>query len=390
MIRKTLSASLLIAGTAIGAGMLGISLSTGKAGFIPGSLITVLVWLFMLATGLLFLEATLWMEKGANVLSIGERFLGKPGKWFSGGLFIFLYYCLMVAYYSGGSPLISSFLGVKMNPWMANALFGLIFGTMVWIGISFIDRFNYLLMAGLIVSYVFLVGLGSKEVQIEKLLFQDWKEMLWGAPILFAAFGYHNVIPSLADHYARNGRMMRWAIFFGTLIPLIVYSLWQWLTMGILSQEMLDATIQKGMPVTNALQVLTHNPWIPRLANYLAFFAIVTSFLGVAFSMVDFLGDGLRMRRTGLHRLLLCLLVFVPPFIFASFNPGVFLLALGVAGGFGEAYLNGVFPVLTVWLGRYKHKLVSEKSLGGGKLGLAILMAAAAFVMVLEILILLR
>ena len=80
MFNKTLSGTLLISGTTIGAGMLGIPLLTAKAGFLPAVAITIGCWLFMLATGYLYLEATLWMYEGANVLSISRRFLGKSGK----------------------------------------------------------------------------------------------------------------------------------------------------------------------------------------------------------------------------------------------------------------------------------------------------------------------
>ena len=94
---RVISGTFLIAGTMIGAGMLGLPLVTGVAGFFPGILITLAVWFFMYCTGLLFLEVTLWMPDGSNVLSISGRFFGKGGRLLSGGMFIFLYYCLMIA-----------------------------------------------------------------------------------------------------------------------------------------------------------------------------------------------------------------------------------------------------------------------------------------------------
>ena len=103
---RMISGTFLIAGTMIGAGMLGIPLVTGASRFLPGILITILVWFFMYCTGLLFLEVTLWMKDGSNVLSMSQRFFGKWGRWLSGGMFVFLYYCLMVAYFAAGSPLL--------------------------------------------------------------------------------------------------------------------------------------------------------------------------------------------------------------------------------------------------------------------------------------------
>ena len=87
---QIISGSLLIAGTTIGAGMLAIPLVTGVAGFWPASIVTTFVWLYMLLTGLLFLEATLWMHRGANVLSMTKRFIGEKGRLLAGGTFVFL------------------------------------------------------------------------------------------------------------------------------------------------------------------------------------------------------------------------------------------------------------------------------------------------------------
>ena len=91
MFFRSLSGTLLIAGTTIGAGMLGIPLVTAGAGFIPAVVMTCAVFLLMLATGYLLLEATLQMHEGANFLSIAKRFLGVPGKWVTGISYLFLY-----------------------------------------------------------------------------------------------------------------------------------------------------------------------------------------------------------------------------------------------------------------------------------------------------------
>ena len=151
MFNKTVSGTLLIAGTTIGAGMLGIPLVTAKAGFIPAMGITFAVWLFMAATGLLYLEATLWMHEGANVLSMSRRFLGRSGRIAAGGTFLFLYYCLMVAYYAAGAPIFASLLGIGASVWTYLA-FGIVFGGIVFFGIKAVDRINYILMAAMFLS----------------------------------------------------------------------------------------------------------------------------------------------------------------------------------------------------------------------------------------------
>lgn len=291
-IRDIITGSLLIGGTTIGAGMLGIPSVTGEAGFWPAVCITTLVWVFMLLTGLLFLEATLWMHKGANVLSITERFLGKKGRTFAGTVFIFLYYCLMVAYFAAGAPILMSFLkpiiGIEIHGIGAFIIFGIIFGSIVGFGIRLVGRINYILMIGLIVSYLALIAGGSEIVVLEKLHMHHWNKVFYAAPVLFAAFGYHNVIPSLTSHFKMNGKIMRRIIFWGTLIPLVVYIFWQWLIIGSLSPDVISSTLQTGQPITLAMQKLTGNARIKEIGQLFSLFAIVTSMLGVSFLSLIF------------------------------------------------------------------------------------------------------
>jgi tyrosine-specific transport protein len=222
------------------------------------------------------------------------------------------------------------------------------------------------------------------EIDVVRFQMQNWKGLWFVAPVLFAAFGYHNVIPSLYTHYKESGKVMRYAIFFGTLIPFIIYVIWQVIIIGILPQEAIVEGMNKGQAITEVMQSHIGKESIRNFSKLFSLFAIITSMLGVSFSMVDFLGDGLSLKRRGLDRFILCLLTFVPPFIITSIDPSIFIVAIGVAGGFGEAFLNGILPAWLVWVGRYKKKLRSAYRLPGGKLTLAILMLVAFIVMVLE------
>jgi len=388
---RTLSGTLLVAGTTIGAGMLGIPLVTAGAGFFPAVGVTVGVWLFMLATGLLFLEATLWMHEGANILSMSRRFLGWGGKAAAGGTFLFLYYCLMVAYYAAGAPLFTAAVerafGFPLSLPVGYGLYGLVFGTVVAFGLKLVDRMNYLLMAAMFAAYFLLLGVGAPSVSAERFEHSNWAEAVFAAPILFSSFGFHNIIPSLVTYFKRDVKVLRRSIFFGTLIPLVVFLAWQWLIIGAVPEGAIESALREGKPATHALQSLTGHPWVIGLGQFFAFFAIVTSMLGVAFSMVDFLADGLQVKG---KRWLLCTLVFFPPFLLSALDPSIFVTALGFAGGFGEAFLNGVLPVAFVWVGRYMRGLEGRELVVGGRGMLGMLFAVAVAVAVSEIVFVVR
>lgn len=387
-IYRIISGTFLIAGTMIGAGMLGIPLVTGISGFFPGFLITSVVWLFMYLTGLLFLEVTLWMPDGSNVLSMSQRFFGPLGKWVAGGTFVFLYFCLMIAYFAAGAPLLGealSSLGFSVQGWNSIFIFALIFGTIVAVGPRSIDRVNMLVSIAMVFSYLFLIGIGAKEVESVKLSRQEYSKMIFALPILFGAFGYQNVIPSLSTYLNRDRRSLRLSIFWGTFLSFIVYLVWQWIIIGSMSEGVLAKILKDGLPVTAAFSSFSGCPFFALMGRFFAFFAIVTSTLGVAFSIVDFIGDGLGIqRRRGGRRVFLTLLTFLPPFFFVLIKPDVFMTALSVAGGFGEAILNGLLPVGLLWVGTYQMKLKSDLRGLRSRLVLFLLILFSLFVIGLE------
>ncbi|NGX48821.1 MAG: Tyrosine-specific transport protein [Candidatus Anoxychlamydiales bacterium] len=393
-INDIISGTFLIAGTLIGAGMLGIPSVTGQTGFLPAIVISVAIWLYMLFSGWLFLEATLWMHKDANILSMTKRFLGNKGKLLAGLTFIFLYYCLMIAYIDAGAPLfmsfVNAFLGIKITGWMTYAIFTLIIGVIIGFGIHVIDKINYILVIVLVITYVLLVSGQLPDIEFTKLTYQNWSLTPFAAPILFASFGYHNIIPSLTFHFKENAKTMRYSIFFGSFLALIIYLFWQLTIIGIVPTNELETIYREGGPITQTIQILSQKQWIRNCIKLFGISALATSFLGVSFSVIDFLGDGLNLKRTGKHRFVLVLLTLIPPFIITSYNPSIFLLSFGLAGGFGEAFLNGILPAWLVWIGRYKNKLKSKHMLIGGKIMLGIIILIGLIVMGIEIKILLH
>ena len=100
---------------------------------------------------------------------------------------------------------------------------------------------------------------------------------------------------------------------------------------------------------------------------------------------MDFLADGLKVKKTQGGKALLCCLVLLPPFVFGLAYPKVFLVALSYAGGFGAVILFGVLPALMVWKGRYYLRIVAEQIVPGGKVMLALIILFALAVVGFEI-----
>ena len=375
---KTFLGSLLIGGTALGAGMLALPLATAVGGLVPSWTVYFLSWIFSVATGLLFVEIGLWLPRNANIVSMATALLGKTGKWLAWTLYIFLFYSLTVAYVAGGGRLFSetySTFGIL--------LFTSLFGGVVFLGTKIAGRVNGILMAGLILSYLGFVVFGVEKIDFSRIQEWGWKGAILGLPVIFTSFSYQGTVPTLLEYLGRDGKRTRFAIIAGTTIPFVAYIIWDIIIKGIVPVEGphgLLAARELGVTAVEPLKFILQNSKISLIGNFFAFFALTTSFIGVTLGLLDFLMDSLKIEHTQVKRGGLALIVYVPPVIIALTNPSIFFHALGYAGGFGCAILLGLLPTMMAWVGRYYKKLPgNNRLLPGGKISLVLLFLFALF-----------
>lgn len=371
-----LGGSLLVAGTSIGGGMLALPVLTSLGGFVPSLAIYFFCWLFMASTGLLLLELSLTYGEGVNLVTMAERTLGFPGKVIAWVLYLFLFYCLTIAYIVGCGNLVSEFLFPSLPDFIGPLLFTMVFAPFVWAGTKLVSPLNVVLMAAMGVLYLVFVILGWPHVDTTLLARRDWGYSLIALPIAFTSFAYQGIIPTLSSYMGFNARNIRLAILFGSFIPLITYVIWQWLILGIIPVEGphgLKEALDNGYNAVFQLKHFLENPWIYIIGQYFAFVALLTSFFGVTLGLLDFLIDGFKVKQTQISRFWLSLMIFIPPLLIALYNPHIFLVALEYAGGYGCALLLGLLPILMVISKRYYQNDLQQIQLSGGKPFLACL-----------------
>ncbi|MFI5334897.1 MAG: amino acid permease, partial [Chlamydiales bacterium] len=270
-----LGGALLIAGTTIGVGMLALPVATGPAGFIPSVSIYFITWLFMLSTGLLMLEVCNWMPKDSNLITMVGRLLGKPGKALCWVVYLFLFVTVMIAHVAGGGSVFNELIGHALPDWAAMVLYVLIFSPIVYMGAHSVDRLNLGLMVGVIGSYILFIFVSYDHVKFDLLTYSNWSKAWLALPVLFTAFTYQVIIPTLMTYMDRNVKKVRLAIFFGTTIPLIVYLVWEFLILGIVPVEGPGGLIEAGALGHNAVMPLKQyvgNGKLFAIGKYFAFF----------------------------------------------------------------------------------------------------------------------
>lgn len=391
---KMIGGILLVSGTTIGAGMLALPVSTGMAGFFPSVVLLIAYWIYMTFTAFLMLEVTLWMGKDHHLTSMAKYTLGKSGQAVCWLIYLFLLYSLTTAYIAGGGPIVidafRALSGITLPEWAGAFPLLVIFGYFVYRGTRSVDYVNRFLMIGLVAAYFLMIFFLTPYVDRSLLGHIDWRYALMGVSVAATSFGFHIIIPSLVTYLDRNIFRLKTVILIGSLIPMLVYLSWEFLTLGIIPILGENGILNGYLNGSNGVHLMTAflgNSAIAMVARFFSFFAIVTSFLGVSLSLSDFLADGLSIKKTRSGRLLLYIMTFLPPLTITLIDPRAFLSALEYAGAFGVVTLLGLFPALMVWSGRYVRHLASDSAfrVPGGKIGLAAAIGVSLFVILLEI-----
>lgn len=391
--QKMIGGILLVAGTTIGAGMLALPIVTGLAGFWLAIGLIVLFWAYMTYTAFLMLEVNLWLpDEKSHLISMVEATLGKPGKVVAWIAYLFLLYALTTAYLAGGGPLLNELLatifGISFPKFLEPLPLLVLFGYFVYRGTSSVDLINRLLMIGMAITFVLMVSFLLPHVNLKQLFYHNASLLLLGLSVVATSFGYHVILPTLTQYLQRDVRILKKVILYGSLIPLGIYLLWQFLVLGIIPVEgsiSLTSGYEKGMNGADLLGDYLGGGSLSEMAKLFSIIAIITSFLGVSMSLSDFLADGFKIPRTAWGNLGILLLTFGPPIGFALTNPRAFILALEYAGAFGVVFLLGLMPALMVWKGRATLGKNAPYKTPGGYFALMLTMGFSLFIIGYEI-----
>jgi len=330
----------------------------------------------------LYAEISINMPKDSNLISMSEKYLGKFGKIFCWFVYLFLFYCLSVAYLSGGGKIVQGFFEfLPIN--FTIVLFLIFLASFIYFGAKAVDRLNILLVIGLIVSYFLFIYFGAKDLNFKNFYFFDIKHSFISFPIILLSFGFQGIMPSLTYYMNKDYKKIRLAILLGTFMAFFVYLIFELLILGIVPIEGpfgLKDAFNKGYNAIIPLKHFTKVNILYYIGQFFSFFAITTSYLGVNLGFFDFIADGLKLPKKGFKKLLIALLTFIPPLIISLINPNLFLKALNYAGGFGGVLLLILLPALMVWSSRYFKNEINSVKVVGGKPVLLLIMLFSLFI----------
>nr|WP_283104746.1 aromatic amino acid transport family protein [Shewanella marisflavi] len=370
----------IVAGTAIGGGMLALPLATASLGTIPALLLLVVIWGVSIYTSLLMLEINLRAGVGLNVHAITGKTLGKVGQLIQGGSFLSLLFALTMVYLMGGSSLLESRfepLGIKVSHEAAVLLFTLIFGGFIAIGVSWIDKVSRVLFTAMVALFVIVVLFLLPEVSPTYILRESSAEIvskgelgnLWLAaiPVVFTSFGFHVCIATIVRYLDGDAMSLRKVLMIGSSIPLLCYILWLMVTLGTVGGATVHGFEGSLPKLVSALQAIAHSDILRQCIDLFANLALITSFLGVTMSLFDYIAELTRARDNLLGRVQTWLVTFVPPLLCALYYPDGFIKVLGFAAL--PLVVMIIFLPIAMALGQRKQNLGGYQ-VGGGNFAL--------------------
>lgn len=342
---KMLGSIAIVAGTAIGGGMLALPLATAALGTLPALLLLTVIWGVSAYTALLMLEINLRSGVGDNVHAITGKTLGRVGQLIQGGSFLSLLYALTMVYLLGGSSLLVNklepLLGTDIHPQLAILLFALFFGGMIAIGVAWIDKVSRVLFSLMVLLLVSIVLFLLPDVRLSTMATTAIHEglakggysgyLMAAIPVVFTSFGFHVCIATLVGYLKGDAANLRKVLLIGSTLPLICYVFWLLVTLGTIGGDTVSSFDGSLPALVNALQELAHSSVVSQSIGFFADLALVTSFLGVTMSLFDFIAELTRAKPTYAGRAKTWLITFVPPLLCALFYPDGFIKVLGFA-----------------------------------------------------------
>ncbi len=305
-------------------------------------ILLVFTWFCMFHSSLMILEANLNFPEGTSFNTFVLDILGPRWNALTGITLAFVLYILTYAYISGGGSIVNytleRTLGVAPPTMVSGLVFALGLSFIVWFSTGLVGRITAILIGGMIITFALSIGGLAGHVQVPVLLDSELAYapfLLAAVPYYLTSFGFHGNVPSLMKYYGKNPLTIRKCLLYGSLTSLVAYTLWQLVTMGVISREQFKPIIAAGGnmgDLVSALNNVVQNDRLGALLNAFAQLAVVSSFLGVTLGLFDYIADKFGFDNSGLGRLQTALVTFLPPTLGGLLFPHGFLYAIGLAG----------------------------------------------------------
>lgn len=362
--KKLILSSALVAGTSLGAGVIALPMVLCKIGIFPSILLISVFWFFMYLSGLLGLELNLRAQKGLSLGELGTLYSGPLASCIGTLSLMMLTYALLCAYLYGGASIFQSFLDAHLGHSFSLQIiitgYAFLLFFILRSPIGMILYINKVLLLVVLGSFgLLMLGLLKKinpsHIPLTSSMLDSVNSWVKVIPVLFTAFGFQVIFHTLTNFCDKDPKILKRAVFWGSLIPSLIYVIWTLTALGILyyyAPENYKLLTLGQLEVGQFIRSLADTaswPLIQALAALISIFAILKSSIGVGLGLLEAWQEYLRrvfsfqlsIEKNVSLGLTLCI-----PLMLALFVSELFLKAISFAG----MILTIIAIFLPLWL----------------------------------------
>lgn len=388
MKNRVFGSTLIIAGTAVGAGMLAMPLTSAQMGFGITFAILFFLWILLTFTALLYAEVHQYSPNDAGIAGITEQYFGLTGKLIVNFILLFFMYAVLTAYITGSGDLLFNLIPKSLNldpekaQQIAALAFAILFGIIVTIGIALSDITNRLFFGLKVLSFIILLYFLFGKFSVTNLQYAPTNNLLIfsALPIFFMTFGFHICTPTINEYLQGDNQKLRLACIFGSTGIFVIYIIWQMATHGVLEQSQLVAILNESPNLNGLIQafeVTTGSKTISEIVRIFSVLALTTSYIGVSLGLSNAVKDLLAHFNMSKNNLMVGAITFIPPIIVGFTYPNIFLSAFSFAGVI-FAFIGVILPVALAYKSRKQHP--DAKHVRGGNLSLILAIICAIII----------
>lgn len=349
--KNNINGILLIIGSSIGAGALGMPITCSLAGLIPSLIIMLIVALYLNETAKIIINLLIKTNSDDLSLALKKNLSSKNYK-LSLITYSFLFITIIAAYIAKSSTLLKTILdttiSVNIN---INICYLIITSTIILILNSKNKQFNYtnnVLTIALISIFLLIILQSSKaDINIKNIENFNIANIQYVYPILITSFGFHNILSYLKNEFKNNKKYLNRSINIGVMITLILYILWisfiilfknNYYKLGDIENYNSDKII------TELLIIKKDNTLTIAIINIFSFLAIITTIFSITISMKTFF----KKNFTLLSENIIKILIIVPPLIIMKLSANIFFTALEISGSILTLIIFGIMPIIAL------------------------------------------
>ena len=332
--KKQLSAIALLAGTAIGSGMLSLPLVLARYGLVFSCILMIaFIWVAYYSS-IIRAELNINSRADYSLKDVGEHYSGIIASRIGSVSLKLLSYSLIAAYLHGLASLVKVFVNIETVYVICGI--SVIVMILLYFSNSLISRINkilfmFLISAFIVVTFGLLVKSDLAVLNIPETQGVTIKSIAIALPIVFTSFGFQGSIHSLTKFVNNDVKLIKRACLWGSVIPAIVYVCWLCCTILIiyntdvnLFNKIVTGNVELSEMV-DGLTGITHIPYLKAMFWTISLFSILTSIIGVGLAIFD-------EWNMKFDKIKSSMMTMIPSTILAIFVPNAFIRILDMAG----------------------------------------------------------